>query len=197
MKLQSKTFLLAITIMELGILSFHSLVRAEDPLLGVIRAIKCVGCIPDKVTLVIHDPIEVRDFDITIPNSDYEKIVTPLAGKQVYDQGNGCFYWNEAPKTKKPEVKAPNADSIKAVAVADSIRNAEKKAPVKSKAALRAKMDALAAKKKAQQLADASANNQSGSGPESSAKNAEAPVQEMKPSRCVPYEKVTEVKGKN
>lgn len=92
----------------LGIALCNIPVRAEDPLLGEIKVIKCVGCEEGKVTLVIHDPIDVRDFDVTIMNLDYEKIVTPLPGKRVYDRGDGCFYWNETPKvTKKAAMKSP------------------------------------------------------------------------------------------
>ena len=77
--------------------------RAEDPLLGTIKVIKCVGCEPGKVTLVIHDPIEVRDFEVTILDADYSKIITPLPGKKVFDRGDACFYWNEESKVAKPE----------------------------------------------------------------------------------------------
>jgi hypothetical protein len=75
--------------------------RAEDPLLGRIKVIHCVGCTPGTVDLVIHDPIDVRDFQVRINESDYQKIITPLAGKTVYEK-DGCFYWFDAPKgTKK------------------------------------------------------------------------------------------------
>ena len=71
--------------------------RAEDPLLGRIKVIQCVGCTPGSVDLVIHDPIDVRDFQVRINEGDYQKIITPLAGKTVYDK-EGCFYWMDAPK---------------------------------------------------------------------------------------------------
>ena len=83
--------------------------HAEDPLLGIIKAIKCVGCDAGKVILIVHDPIDVRDFEVSIPDGDYFKIVTPLPGKKVYDRGDGCFYWDEAPK-------APRKDTSKAMA---------------------------------------------------------------------------------
>jgi hypothetical protein len=99
----------------------------EDPLLGQIKALQCVGCTPGSVDLVIHDPIDVRDFQVRINMDDYQKIITPLPGKTVYDK-NGCFYWFEAPKatekdtgsigkkgagkaTKVPAKKAPVADT--------------------------------------------------------------------------------------
>lgn len=95
----------------------------EDPLLGQIKALQCVGCTAGSVDLVIHDPIDVRDFQVRINEGDYQKIITPLPGKTVYDK-NGCFYWFEAPKdtgsvgkkgagkgTKTPAKKAPVADS--------------------------------------------------------------------------------------
>lgn len=71
--------------------------HAEDPLLGRIKLIKCVGCDPGAVNLILHDPIDVRDFEVQIKEADYQKIVTPLAGKTVYDK-EGCFYWMERPK---------------------------------------------------------------------------------------------------
>jgi hypothetical protein len=81
-------------------------VRAqEDPLLGRIKVIQCVGCTPGSVDLVIHDPIDVRDFQVRINESDYQKIITPLPGKTVYDK-NGCFYWFDAPKAEKASGKA-------------------------------------------------------------------------------------------
>lgn len=84
--------------------------RAEDPLLGRIKTIQCVGCIPGSVDLVVHDPIDVRDFQVRIQESDYQKIITPLAGKTVYDK-SGCFYWMDAPKAapKPAVVPAPAA----------------------------------------------------------------------------------------
>jgi hypothetical protein len=107
----------------LALLAAAAPVRAEeDPLLGRIKMIQCVGCTAGSVDLVIHDPIDVRDFQVRINESDYQKIITPLAGKTVYDKG-GCFYWFEAPKAKaepasaeKPKAKpiakqAPAADS--------------------------------------------------------------------------------------
>jgi hypothetical protein len=74
--------------------------RAEDPLLGRIKVIKCVGCEPGSVNLIVHDPIDVRDFEVQIKESDYQKIITPLAGKTIYDK-EGCFYWMELPKGAK------------------------------------------------------------------------------------------------
>ena len=70
----------------------------EDPLLGRIRVIQCVGCTPGSVDLIVHDPIDVRDFQVRINESDYQKIITPLPGKTVYEK-SGCFYWFEAPKS--------------------------------------------------------------------------------------------------
>jgi hypothetical protein len=112
----------------LAVLAATAPVRAEeDPLLGRIKMIQCVGCIAGSVDLVIHDPIDVRDFQVRINESDYQKIITPLAGKTVYDK-SGCFYWFDAPKAKtetgpagkeKPKgkpiaKKAPDGDIVKA-----------------------------------------------------------------------------------
>jgi hypothetical protein len=93
--------------------------RAEDPLLGRIKVIKCVGCEPGAVNLIVHDPIDVRDFEVQIKESDYQKIITPLAGKTIYDK-EGCFYWMDLPKGAKPAAKdgdkKPAADAKKAAA---------------------------------------------------------------------------------
>ena len=103
------------------LLAALSPVRAEeDPLLGRIKVIQCVGCTPGSVDLVIHDPIDVRDFQVRINESDYQKIVVPLAGKTVYDKG-GCFYWMERPK-------ASPSDSAKAKEAGKSAKPAGKKA---------------------------------------------------------------------
>ena len=56
-----------------------------------------MGCSPGAVNLILHDPIDVRDFEVQIKEADYQKIVTPLAGKTVFDK-EGCFYWMDLPK---------------------------------------------------------------------------------------------------
>lgn len=99
----------------------------EDPLLGRIKVIQCVGCTPGSVDLVIHDPIDVRDFQVRINESDYQKIIVPLAGKTVYDKG-GCFYWMERPKAAADSAKAKEAGK-------PSKPHAAKKAPADSAAA--------------------------------------------------------------
>lgn len=90
----------------LALLLHAGIARAEDPLLGRIKNIKCVGCDPGAVNLVVHDPIDVRDFEVQIKESDYQKIITPLPGKTVYEK-DGCFYWMDAPKRPKPTGKEP------------------------------------------------------------------------------------------
>jgi hypothetical protein len=89
---------------------------AEDPLLGEIKLIKCVNCIPGWVTLVIHDPIELRDFEILAKDSAYNKIVTPLPGKRIFDRDGACFYWVDAPKSIPKPDTAVKTDSIPDVA---------------------------------------------------------------------------------
>jgi hypothetical protein len=98
----------------------------EDPLLGSIKGIQCVGCTAGSVDLIIHDPIDVRDFQVRIDESDYQKIISPLPGKTVYDK-NGCFYWFDAPKGQvKPEAGKKKAagkqekDDAKKAAPVDS-----------------------------------------------------------------------------
>jgi hypothetical protein len=87
--------------------------RAEDPLLGRIKTIQCVGCTPGSVDLVVHDPIDVRDFSVRINEADYQKIITPLAGKTVYDK-EGCFYWMEPLKeAKSPAGAAKEKETAK------------------------------------------------------------------------------------
>lgn len=100
----------------------------EDPLLGTIKGIQCVGCTAGSVDLIIHDPIDVRDFQVRISEGDYQKIITPLPGKTVYDK-NGCFYWFDAPKRpadgkaeagKKKGDGKPEKDGAKKAPTADS-----------------------------------------------------------------------------
>jgi hypothetical protein len=91
-----------------GISMLAGSVRAEDPLLGRIKLIKCVGCDPGAVNLILHDPIDVRDFEVQIKEADYQKVVTPLAGKTVFDK-EGCFYWMELPKPAPKDPAAPKA----------------------------------------------------------------------------------------
>lgn len=97
----------------------------EDPLLGTIKVIQCVGCTAGSVDLIIHDPIDVRDFQVRIDESDYQKIISPLPGKTVYDK-NGCFYWFEAPKGSQ----AGKADSAKGKGAGKPAKSPAKKAPV-------------------------------------------------------------------
>lgn len=93
--------------LALGLALLAAPLQAEDPLLGTIRLIKCVGCSPGDVNLIVHDPIDVRDYEVKIKEGDYQKIITPLAGKTIYDKG-GCFYWMEKPRTP---LKSPVPDS--------------------------------------------------------------------------------------
>jgi hypothetical protein len=137
-------------------------VRAEDPLLGSIKAIQCVGCDPGAVNLVVHDPIDVRDFEVQIKESDYQKIVTPLAGKTVYDK-NGCFYWMELPKPAKDAAKDGAKDRDKKAA----------KKPVKKEAA----------------AGSDSAQPGTGGIVETSAPPRTPEVQGT-PSKCIPYVRV-------
>ena len=89
--------------------------HAEDPFLGQIKDIKCVNCKPGWVTLVVHDPIETRDFELYLKDTDYNKIITPLPGKRIHDRNGECFYWMERPKAVKPSGPAstPGAPDAK------------------------------------------------------------------------------------
>lgn len=95
----------------------------EDPLLGRIKVIQCVGCTPGSVDLIINDPIDVRDFQVRINESDYQKIITPLPGKTVYDK-NGCFYWFEAPKAPAGAKAEPAKDKGAGKAAKTAVRKA-------------------------------------------------------------------------
>jgi len=89
------------------------LVHAEDPILGVVRGIKCQGCIPDSVLLSIHDPIDGRELEVTIKDSLYNRILTALPGRQLRAKPEGCFYWMvkvKAVKTKQA-IENPNKAS--------------------------------------------------------------------------------------
>jgi hypothetical protein len=141
-------------------------VRAEDPLLGEIKVIKCVGCEEGRVTLVIHDPIDVRDFDVTIPVADYGKIITPLPGKRVFDRGDGCFYWNDVPKlVKKDTAKTPALEPVKETGKKAHLAKTNKKGKTETKP-----ID-----EEAKRVEPAS---------------SEPVVAEGVPSKCIPYLKV-------
>lgn len=154
-------------------------VRAEDPLLGRIRLIKCVGCDPGAVNLILHDPIDVRDFEVQIKESDYQKIVTPLAGKTVYDK-DGCFYWMDLPK---PAPKDAAKDG--------SVKDGSAKAGV-----LKEEASKEAARKGAKHApaADSAASGTNADGLLETSAPPPAPAIEGKPSRCIPFVRV-EVKS--
>jgi hypothetical protein len=115
-----KPFLLMASLLSLSLSAYAE----EDPLLGTIKGIQCVGCTAGSVDLIIHDPIDVRDFQVRIGESDYQKIITPLPGKTVYDK-NGCLYWFEAPKG----AASGKADAAKAKGAGKPAKDAPKPAP--------------------------------------------------------------------
>lgn len=115
-----KPFLLMAALLSLAV----SARAEEDPLLGTIKGIQCVGCTAGSVDLIIHDPIDVRDFQVRIAESDYQKIITPLPGKTVYDK-NGCLYWFDAPKGAIPG----KADAAKAKGAGKPVKDVPKPAP--------------------------------------------------------------------
>lgn len=143
-----------------GIALLAGSVRAEDPLLGRIKLIKCVGCDPGAVNLILHDPIDVRDFEVQIKEADYQKVVTPLAGKTVFDK-EGCFYWMDLPKPG-PKDPAGSKETRKDGAP----RKDGKHAPA-----------ADSAEKAQDGLLETSAP-------------PPAPVIEGKPSRCIPFVRI-------
>lgn len=102
--------------------------RAEDPFLGQIKAIKCVGCKPGWVTLIIHDPIDLRDYELHLKDTDYNKIITPLPGKRIHERPDQCFYWMEKPKAPAPA----KGEAAPAGAKAGSAKGAGDKAPADS-----------------------------------------------------------------
>jgi hypothetical protein len=160
----------------LGLALSAASVRAEDPLLGRIKVIKCVGCDPGAVNLIVHDPIDVIDFEVQIKESDYQKIVTPLAGKTVFDK-SGCFYWMDMPKAAKPPVsKEPAKDgSVKDGSMKDAS----------------AQDGAGKTAKKGGKNAESDSSSEAGADRlvETSAPPP-TPVIEGKPSRCIPYVRI-------
>ena len=152
--------------------------HAEDPLLGRIKLIKCVGCDPGAVNLILHDPIDVRDFEVQIKEADYQKIVTPLAGKTVYDK-EGCFYWMErpkpAPKDAAKEAPAKQGPMPAKDGSAKDGRSADAKDGTSRKGAKNAPVPDSAAGSEG--LLETSAPPPS-------------PAIEGKPSRCIPFVRV-------
>lgn len=150
-------------------------VRAEDPLLGRIKVIKCVGCDPGSVNLIVHDPIDVRDFEVQIKEADYQKVITPLAGKTIYDK-EGCFYWMEMPRGVKPAVpkEEPKEASLKDAANTDVGSKTGKKGAIKD--------------------AGPAGTDSAKTGPVDGLLETAAPapmtVPEGKPSRCIPFVRI-------
>jgi hypothetical protein len=149
--------------------------RAEDPLLGQIKVIKCVGCDPGSVNLIVHDPIDVRDFEVQIKEADYQKIITPLAGKTIYDK-EGCFYWMDMPKAVKPAAPkdAPKDASLKDAAATDASSRTGKKGAGKDGAP----------------AGTDSVKTTSVDGLLETAAPAPMAVPEGKPSRCIPFVRI-------
>ena len=163
-----------------GIALLAGSARAEDPLLGRIKLIKCVGCNPGAVNLILHDPIDVRDFEVQIKEADYQKIVTPLAGKTVFDK-EGCFYWMELPKPLPKDASAKDGAVKDGAAKDRNLKNGSDRKSAKNKA-----------------TPDSAATGNDGM-LETSAPPP-APAIEGKPSRCIPFVRVevksTHPKGK-
>jgi hypothetical protein len=159
---------LALACFILPILGLSGAACAEDPLLGRIKLIKCVGCDPGAVNLVLHDPIDVVDFEVQIKESDYQKVVTPLAGKTVFDK-EGCFYWMEKPKPAKPAVQDP------AKGVPD--KGSPEKDAAKPGLNKTGKQGVADSTKPADGLMETSAP-------------PPAPEMEGKPSRCIPFTRI-------
>lgn len=84
------------------LLAFAEMAHAEDPLLGIVRGIKCLNCVADSVVLLVDDPIEQQEIEVTIPSRDYNKIMVPLQGKSLHTRDEGCFYWVEKLKNPSP-----------------------------------------------------------------------------------------------
>ena len=159
-----------------GILLLAGTTRAEDPLLGRIKLIKCVSCDPGAVNLILHDPIDVRDFEVQIKEADYQKIITPLAGKTVFDK-EGCFYWMEMPKP------APK-DSLKEHAAKDAIKDGVKDGTMKNAASK------SAPKKGTKHMSGHDSAGVVKEGMMETSALPPAPVIEGKPSRCIPFVRV-------
>jgi hypothetical protein len=78
---------------------------ASDPVLGTITHIQCVNCTPGFIKVAVHDGIENKDFTVFVPETTYNKLLTPLPGKEIYTKDQSCFYWMESipasPKAKE------------------------------------------------------------------------------------------------
>jgi hypothetical protein len=101
--------------------------RAEDPFIGQIRAIKCVNCKPGWVTLIVHDPIEMREIELHLKDTEYNKIIAPLPGKRIYEGEGQCFYWMEKPKMPK-DASAKGVDKPVGKTMSDKEKPAEETA---------------------------------------------------------------------
>lgn len=91
----------------------------EDPLLGVVRALKCVNCVRDSVVFLVDDPIDGQVIEVKIPSREYNKVLTSLQGKRLFNKpDSGCFYWREKVKpaakdtTQKQAVKKTTSQPV-------------------------------------------------------------------------------------
>ncbi len=83
--------------------------KAEDPLLGIVRAVKCLNCVPDSVVLLVDDPIEQKEIEVTVPSRDYNKIMVSLQGRSLHTRDEACFYWVEKLKVPAAVTSYPTA----------------------------------------------------------------------------------------
>jgi|GEM_PF-4322186 len=103
-------FFIPLSILISAVLPSH----AEDPVLGTVKGIQCLNCVKDSVSLVLFDPFENRNREIRVANRDYNRILTPLTGKQLHIKATGCFYWlvNEESKDMDSLKAAPDTDTL-------------------------------------------------------------------------------------
>jgi hypothetical protein len=90
------------SVVAVSLMGMASVIHAEDPLLGVVRALKCVNCVPDSVVFLVDDPIDGQQIEVKIPSREFNKILTSLQGKRLFTKpDSGCFYWQEKLKAPK------------------------------------------------------------------------------------------------
>lgn len=105
------------SVLAVSLMGMASAIHAEDPLLGVVRALKCVNCVPDSVVFLVDDPIDGQQIEVKIPSREFNKILTSLQGKRLFTKpDSGCFYWQEklkAPKSTTESTKEATKESAK------------------------------------------------------------------------------------
>jgi hypothetical protein len=103
-----------VSVLALAVACVTTPTWADDPLLGIVRAVKCLNCVADSVVLQVDDPIENQEIEVRVPAREYNKILTSLGGRTLYMKPDqACFYW---------QIKVKKTDSTQTLTAAQSTK---------------------------------------------------------------------------